>query len=208
MNQQQKLNINHAVSQYIGTKSDSDFSSIYRDLLSEYQPKLSYWSSSTFMANDHDMMDLFHDTIIKTLEVVETNGGDFVKLFNHSLNNRYKSLLRKLRTRRAKEQYEIEREGEEEAAPFELADEYRFEDHVDAKQKDDQRQLIDFLVRGENERTTAIVQAYLATDLKTPTAIGNYLGLDHKQVSRTFKRLAGKFDSKQFGNYHDYLVAL
>ncbi|AYA77382.1 sigma-70 family RNA polymerase sigma factor [Bacillus sp. Y1] len=208
MNQQQKLNINHAVTQYIGAKSESDFTNIYRDLLSEYQPKLSYWSSSTFMANDHDMMDLFHDTLLKSLDVVERDGGDFVKLFNRSLNNRYKSLLRKLKTRRAYEQYEIEREGEEEAATLELADDYRFEDFIGAKQKDDQRQLIDFLVRGENERTTAIVQSYLATDLKTPTAIGNYLGLDHKQVSRTFKRLAGKFDSKQFGDYHDYLVAL
>jgi hypothetical protein len=208
MNQQQKLNINNAVSQYIGAKSEVDFSNIYRDLLSEYHPKLNYWSSSTFMANDHDMMDLFHDTLLKSLEVVERDGGDFVKLFNRSLNNRYKSLLRKLKTRRAYEQYEIEREGEEEAATLELADEYRFEDFIGTKQKDDQRQLIDFLLCGENERATAIAQAFYETDFDNATAIGRHIGLNHKQVSRTFKRLAGKFDSKQFGDYHDYLVAL
>jgi hypothetical protein len=160
------------------------------------------------MANDHDMAEIFDETFLKSLDAVESNGGDFVKLFNRSLNNRYKSLLRKLRVRRMREQYEIEREGEDEAATFEIADEYRFEEEITLKKKNDQRMLIEFLVSGENERTTAIVQAYLTTDLKTPTAIGNYLGLDHKQVSRSIKRLAGKFDSKKFGEYQDFLVAL
>ena len=208
MKEQQKLNINHAVTQYFGTKSDAALTQAYRDLLTEYQPKLSYWASTTYMANDHDMAEIFDDTFIKTLDVVESKGGDFVKLFHHSLHNRYKSLLRKLKIRRAREQYEIDREGEEEAATFEIADEYRFEEEIGAKQKADQVALIDFLVRGEDARTTAIVQAYLSTELKTPTAIGNYLGLDHKQVSRSIKRLAGKFDSRKFGSYTDFLVAL
>ena len=208
MNEQKKLNINYAVTQYIGTKYDATLTQLYRDLLSEYQTKLNYWASSTFMANDHDMADLFHDTLIKTLEVVEVKGGDFVKLFNHSLHNRYKSLLRKLRTRRTYEQYEMDRDGEEEAATFEIADEYRFEEQIGAKQKADQRQLIDFLVRGENERTTAIVQAFLEHPKPNATAIAKEIGLDHKQVTRALNRLAGKFSTKQFGDYHDYLVAL
>ena len=208
MKEQQKLNINHAVTTYIGTKADADLAKVYRDLLSEYQPKLTYWASSTYMANDHDMAEIFDDTFIKTLDVVESKGGDFVKLFHHSLHNRYKSLLRKLKIRRAREQYEIDREGEEEAATFEIADEYRFEEEIGAKQKSDQRQLITFLVRGENERTTAIVQAFLNHPKPTATAIAKEIGLDHKQVSRALNRLAGKFSTKQFGNYHDYLVAL
>jgi hypothetical protein len=208
MNEQQKLNINYAVTQYIGTGSEAALTQIYRNLLSEYQPRLNYWESSTYMANDHDMAEIFDETFLKSLDAVESNGGDFVKLFNRSLNNRYKSLLRKLRVRRMREQYEIEREGEEEAATFEIADEYRFEEHLGAKQKDDQRQLIDFLVRGENERTTAIVQAFLNHPKPTATAIAKEIGLDHKQVSRALNRLAAKFSTKQFGDYHDYLVAL
>jgi hypothetical protein len=210
MNEQQKLNINHAVTQYIGTKADATLTQVYRDLLAEYQPKLDYWASSTYMANDHDMTALFDDTFIKSLSVVEEKGGDFVKLFNHSLYNRYKSLLRKLRTRRTYEEYAFDFvwEGEQEAATFEIADDYRFEEHIDGKQKDDQRQLIDFLVRGENERTTAIVQAFLSTDLKSPTAIGKHLGLDHKQVSRALSRLAAKYSTKKFGDYREFLVAL
>ena len=208
MKEQQKLNINHAVTQYFGTKSDAALTQAYRDLLTEYQPKLSYWASTTYMANDHDMAEIFDDTFIKTLDVVESKGGDFVKLFHHSLHNRYKSLLRKLKIRRAREQYEIDREGEEEAATFEIADEYRFEEEIGAKQKSDQRQLITFLVRGEDDRTTAIVQAFLNHPKPTATAIAKEIGLDHKQVSRALNRLAGKFSTKQFGDYHDYLVAL
>ena len=208
MNEQKKLNINYAVTTYLGTKADEDLTKVYRDLLSEYQPKLSYWASSTYMADDHDMAEIFDETFLKALDAVESNGGDFVKLFNHSLHNRYKSLLRKLKIRRAREQYEIDREGEEEAATFEIADEYRFEETIGAKQKAEQLALIDFLVRGEDARTTAIVNAFLSTELKTPTAIGKHLGLDHKQVSRSIKRLAGKFDSRKFGSYTDFLVAL
>lgn len=212
MNEHQKLNINHAVTQYIGTKADAALTKVYRDLQTEYQPKLSYWASSTYMANDHDMTALFDDTFIKSLSVVEDKGGDFVKLFNHSLHNRYKSLLRRLKTRRTFEQYEIDRDGEEEAATSDIADDFNLAEEVTEritrKKKNDQRMLIEFLVSGETERTTAIVQTFLTTELKTPTAIGKHLGLDHKQVSRALNRLAGKFSTKQFGDYHDYLVAL
>jgi RNA polymerase sigma factor (sigma-70 family) len=210
MNEQQKLNINHAVTQYIGTKGDAELTQVYRDLLTEYQPKLNYWASSTYLANDHDMTAIFDDTLIKSLENVETNGGDFVKLFHHSLHNRYKSLLRKLRTRRTYEQYELD--SEEEAATSDIADDFNLAEEVteelSRKKKNDQRMLIEFLVSGENERTTAIVQAFLAHPKPSATAIAKEVGLDHKQVSRALNRLAGKFSTKQFGDYHDYLVAL
>jgi hypothetical protein len=208
MNEQQKLNINNAVTQYLGTKCEAQLTQVYRDLLSEYQPKLNYWASSTYMANEHDMTAIFDDTLIKSLDTVETNGGDFVKLFHHSLHNRYKSLLRKLRTRRTYELYEIDREGEEEAATFEIADEFNLEAHVIATKEADQRQLIDFLVCGENERTTAIVQAFLNHPKPNATAIAKEIGLDHKQVSRALNRLAGKFSTKKYGDYTDFLVAL
>jgi RNA polymerase sigma factor (sigma-70 family) len=212
MNEQQKLNINHAVTQYIGTKADADLTQVYRDLLTEYQPKLTYWAQSTYLANDHDMQALFDDRFMAAIDSVERNGGDFVKLFHHSLHNRYKSLLRKLKTRRTYEQYEIDREGEEEAATSDIADDFNLAEEVTEritrKKKNDQRMLIEFLVSGENARTTAIVQTYLSTELKSPTAIGKHLGLDHKQVSRALSRLAAKYSTKKFGDYREFLVAL
>jgi hypothetical protein len=211
MNELKKSHINHLVTQYNEGKDEAQLAPIYRSLLAEYQSKLDYWTATTLMAGSHEMQELFDDTFMKSLEVIGNNGGDFVKLFHLSLGNRYKDLLRKLTVRRKHEQYEMDN-GDEDSAKVEIASEFNLEEHVSqkltAKQKDDQRQLIDFLVRGENERTTAIVQAFLTTDLKTPTAIGKYLGLDHKQVSRALSRLAAKYSTKQFGNYADYLIAL
>jgi hypothetical protein len=211
MNELKKSNINQLVEKYHKEKDEAQLAPIYRSLLAEYQSKLDYWASTTLMAGSHEIQELFDDTFMKSLEVIGNNGGDFVKLFHLSLGNRYKDLLRKLIVRRKHEQYEMDN-GDEDSAKVEIASEFNLEEHVSqkltAKQKADQLALIDFLARGENERTTAIVQTYLTTELKTPTAIGKHLGLDHKQVTRALNRLAGKFSTKQYGDYHDYLVAL
>jgi hypothetical protein len=211
MNELKKSHINHLVTQYNEGKDEAQLAPIYRSLLAEYQTKLDYWTATTLMAGSHEMQELFDDVFMKSLEVIGNNGGDFVKLFHLSLGNRYKDLLRKLIVRRKYEQYETDN-GDEDSAKVEIGTDSSAEDYVieniTAKQKDDQRQLIDFLVRGENERTTAIVQSFLNHPKPTATAIAKELGLDHKQVSRALNRLAGKFSTKQFGDYHDYLVAL
>jgi hypothetical protein len=211
MNELKKSHINHLVAQYHKEKDEAQLAPIYRSLLAEYQSKLDYWASTTLMAGSHEMQELFDDTFMKSLEVIGNNGGDFVKLFHLSLGNRYKDLLRKLTVRRKYEQYETDN-GDDDSAKVEIADDYRLEEEVteglSRKKKNDQLMLIEFLVSGENERTTAIVQAFLTTELKTPTAIGKHLGLDHKQVSRALTRLAAKYSTKQFGNYADYLIAL
>jgi DNA-binding MarR family transcriptional regulator len=68
--------------------------------------------------------------------------------------------------------------------------------------------LIDSLLKNADETTTAIVATFLAHPKPTATAIAKELGLDHKQVTRALNRLAGKFSTKQYGDYHEYLVAL
>lgn len=213
MKELKKLNINRQVEEYISEKDESILSALYHDVHAEYKRKLKYWADTTTMANGHDMLALFDEAFLGTLKDIEAKGGDFVKLFHLRLTCRHKDLLRKVIKRRSFEVYEAATEDDETAtSSFEMADEFNLEETVvneeTAKRKADQRQLIDFLVCGENERTTAIVQAYLTTDLKTPTAIGKHLGLDHKQVSRALNRLAGKFSTKQHGDFRDYLVAL
>ena len=212
MNELKKSHINHLVTQYHKEKDEAILTNVYRSLLREYQSKLNYWASTTrFLSGEHDMQAIFDDRFMAALKATETNDGDFVKYFHRSLGNRYKSLLRKLEVRRRYEQYEMDNDDED-SAKVEIGSDSSAEDYViekfTAKQKDDQRQLIDFLVRGENERTTAIVQSFLNHPKPTATAIAKELGLDHKQVSRALNRLAGKFSTKQFGDYHDYLVAL
>lgn len=101
-----------------------------------------------------------------------------------------------------------ENEDDENAATFEVVDEFNLEEHVTKKKRADQRKLIDSLLNGADETTTAIVEAFLAHPNPNATAIAKELGCHHSKVIRALNRLAGKFSTKQFGDYHDYLVAL
>lgn len=215
MKDEQKLNINEMANDYLRTGDDFVFTDLYTSLSEVYRDKLRYWSTSTYMANEHDITDLFHDVIHKVLESLRNNvGGDFVKLFAVSLGNSYKSLLRKLRTRRKYELYDgPDSDENENTAMFEtLKDDFDLEEHVIKKKKADQRELIDFLTdpdKVNDETTTAIVESFLSSENKTPTptAIGKMLGLHHSTVIRKIERLAKRFDERQFGNYRDYLLA-
>ncbi|MED1088303.1 AsnC family protein [Bacillus mycoides] len=214
MKDEQKLNINEMANDYLRTGDDFIFTDLYTSLSEVYRDKLRYWSTSTYMANEHDITGLFHDVIQKVLNSLRNNaGGDFVKLFAVSLGNNYKSLLRKLRTRRKYELYDGPDSGEEEnTAMFEtIADEFDLEEHVTKKKEADKRELIDFLVdpaKVTDETTTAIVESFISNDgPTTPTAIGKKLGLHHSTVIRKIERLAKRFDERQFGNYRDYLLA-
>lgn len=214
MKDEQKLNINEMANDYLRTGDDFVFTDLYTSLSEAYRDKLRYWSTSTYMANEHDITGLFHDVIHKVLESLRNNvGGDFVKLFTVSLGNSYKSLLRKLRTRRKYELYDGPDSGEEEnTAMFEtIADEFDLEEHVLKKKEADQQKLIDFLTdpaKVIDETTTAIVESFITNDgPTTPTAIGKKLGLHHSTVIRKLDRLACRFDKKQFGDYQDYLLA-
>jgi hypothetical protein len=214
MNELKKSNINQLVNEYNLEKDQTILEECYTQLVKEYRRWIDFRSKNTFMANNHDIAAIFDDVFLSVLSDIEEKGGDFVKLFQLRLGSRYNSFLRKLVKKRDKEKLIISavKNGEEEAATFEIADELNLAEEVterlSGKKKNDQRMLIEFLVSGENERTTAIVQTYLSTELKSPTAIGKQLGLDHKQVTRALNRLAGKFSTKQFGDYNDYLIAL
>ncbi|QUW39284.1 sigma-70 family RNA polymerase sigma factor [Bacillus cereus] len=214
MKEEQKLNINKMANDYLRTGDDFIFTDLYTSLSEVYRDKLRYWSTSTYMANEHDITGLFHDVIQKVLESLRNNaGGDFIKLFAVSLGNNYKSLLRKLRTRRKYELYEgPDSDGEENTAMFEtIADDFELEEYVTKKKAADQRKLIDFLVDPDqvnDEMTTAIVISFITNDgPTTPTAIGKKLGLHHSIVIRKLNRLARRFNKKQFGDYRDYLLA-
>lgn len=212
MKDEQKLNINEMANDYLRTGDDFVFTDLYTSLSEVYRDKLRYWSTSTYMANEHDITDLFHDVIHKVLESLRNNaGGDFVKLFAVSLGNSYKSLLRKLRTRRKYELYDgPEADGSNTTMFDNIEDDFKLEDQVLKKKEADQRQLIDFLLDPDkviDETTTTIVETFLLSDKPTPTTIGKKLGLHHSTVIRKLGRLAKRYDEKQFGDYRDYLLA-
>jgi hypothetical protein len=206
-----KMNINQLVVNYQESNNDELFNEIYEIIsksifgTKDGNPYLRKVAKS-LKADFHSVKAMFDDTLINAIKHYK-EGNEFIHYFKRSWRQRRANIYNKAKWIRENET--PEEQGSEGLSLFDtIPDSHSIEEIVLAKKKADQRQLIDFLVAGENERTTAIVQAFLTTELKTPTAIGNHLGLDHKQVSRAIKRLAGKFDSKQFGEVSDYLVAL
>ncbi|OCI06325.1 hypothetical protein BBP22_21610 [Bacillus paralicheniformis] len=63
------------------------------------------------------------------------------------------------------------------------------------------------MVEKSDETTKVIVETFLACERPTPTAIGKKLGVHHMTVIRKLEKLAGYFDTQQFGDYRDYLFA-
>lgn len=213
MKNEQKLNINEAANLYIQSGKEEVFTDLYERARSYYSDKLNYWSTHTTFASEHEIIGIFHDALWDAVEEIKRSGGNFFALFTVKLHGMYKSLLRKVVTKRKYEQYEYSKGDTSNTAMFEtLADEFDLEEHVTKKKEADQRMLIDFLTDPDkviDETTTVIVESFLSYDGKppTPTAIGKKLGLHHMIVKRKIEKLAGYFDSKQFGDYQDYLLA-
>lgn len=201
------MKLNELVVKYQVTKDDEVFTEIYNEV-SKHWRSLNHVAKSV-KADVHELLEEYHSVLMKCVK--EYDGRtNFINHYLTSLRNRRADIYRRKTSKKERSMvYAGNDPNDPVAATIEnVADELTTEDVVLAKKKAEQRQLIDFLLSGENERTTAIVQAYLTTEHKTPTAIGNYLGLNHKQVTRVLNRLAAKFNTTdQFGKPEDWLVA-
>ena len=203
------IKLNSLVIDFQSTRNEETFRSIYK-IVSKGWVNLETVAKS-IRSNKADVLAVYEDELMKCTEIYDRR-TNFINLLNRYIWRKRRRLYTKMITRNKFEQLEHVREDGAATSLNEISCDFVLEEEVinsiNAKRKADQRQLIDFLVCGENERTTSIVQTFLSTDLKSPTAIGKHLGLDHKQITRALKKLASKFDTKQFGDYHDYLVAL
>lgn len=69
----------------------------------------------------------------------------------------------------------------------------------------EQRQLIRKLLRGSDERTTAIVQTWLSLDQPTFTKVAEMVGSNRKTVQRCISRLSRNYNVDEHGSIYDYL---
>ena len=76
-----------------------------------------------------------------------------------------------------------------------------------AEIQDQQRQLIENLVDGSDERTRKIVQTFLESDKPTISNVAAKLGLHKQVVSRSVKRLARNYSENLYGEVSDYITA-
>ncbi|MEH6941635.1 sigma-70 family RNA polymerase sigma factor [Bacillus sp. JJ722] len=208
MNLVEKENINKLVDLFLEDKSEWNFEKMYKATLQQFKSRLMRWGTTTSMAGLHDIFELFDEMLLNTLDDVEKDGGDFVKLLQVKLTNRYKSLLRKISRRKQLEVYEAKTDDEAGTSQFEIASDFNLEATIIAKKKADQLALIDSLLNGADSTTKRIVEAFLSHPKPTATAIAKELGYHHSKVTRALNRLGAKFNTKQYGDYHDYLVAL
>ena len=70
----------------------------------------------------------------------------------------------------------------------------------------DKRQLINFLMKGEDQVTTAIVNLLLKNPFLKKAEIGKMLGIDRRTVERRIKNLSYKYDESKFGDLDSYLA--
>lgn len=199
--------LNNLVQEYQETKSDDTFRQIYENVSVNWRG-LEVVGKSV-KASKPEIIAAYEDTLLRCIDSWKPT-EDFEKFLKLSIRRKRCDIYRKKKRLSEFEFYIEQKENEDgsTAATYDLADDFLVEDYITAKKKADQRQLIDSLLNGADETTTAIVEAFLAHPKPTATAIAKELGYHHSKVTRALNRLAGKFSTKQFGDYHDYLIAL
>jgi DNA-directed RNA polymerase specialized sigma24 family protein len=200
--------LNNLVVTYQSTRSDETFTAIY-EMVSPHW-KYSKKIAQSLRTGQHEVAALYEDVLLKCIERFDGK-SDFMNFFKACVVRKRADVYEKNKRQHYYEVYEEPTEGDEGesllAATIEqIAD--PIDRHEEVTRKADQRQLIGILLDGEDEVTTAIVKSYLANPKASNRSITKQLNLNHQsQVSRTLKRLAGKFESKNIGNKTDFLMA-
>jgi RNA polymerase sigma factor (sigma-70 family) len=200
--------LNNLVTTYQSTRSDEIFTAIY-EMVSPYW-KYSKKIAQSLRTGQHEVEALYEDVLMKCIERFDGK-SDFMNFYKVCVVRKRADVYEKNKRQQRHEIFEEANEGDEGesllAATIEqLADPN--DQHEASIRKADQRQLIGILLDGEDEVTTAIVTEYLANPKASNRSIAKQLNLTHQsQVSRTFKRLAGKFESKNLGTVSDFLSA-
>jgi hypothetical protein len=204
MNNQQ---LNNLVLDYRNNRNEETFEQIYEMVAANWCNLETVGKS--IRASEAETIAAYQDVLLECIEKYD-GSTNFSYLLNKSIRFRRRDIYLKKKRLSEFEVYAKPTENEDgsEAANFEIADEFNLEAHITAKKKADQRQLIDSLLNGADETTTAIVEAFLAHPKPTATAIAKELGYHHSKVTRALSRLQAKFSTKQFGDYNDYLIAL
>lgn len=197
-------NLENLIIQYQTSGSEEIFEVIYAEVtqatigMKDGNPYFRKVASS-LNADVHAVKAAFDDTLLNALRLY-TKGNDFIKYFSSSWRRRRADVYQKAKRINTREA------GDHETTLLLIQSDEPQE--LPTKKKADQLALIDSLLNGADATTTAIVEAFLNHPKPTATAIAKELGVHHSKVIRALNRLAGKFSTKQHGDYHDYLVAL
>ncbi|MEK4970665.1 hypothetical protein MKX29_23975 [Cytobacillus sp. FSL R7-0696] len=208
--------LNSLVVEYQSTRDELVFNKIYQEIMESIIKNIEFSSKRQGISKE-DMVAIYGDSLLKAIDLFKGN-GEFRKLFNSIV---IKKRIDASRAEKTKRKYELHFEElsdsseEPNAATFEISSDYILDEEVFKKKEADQVALIDSLISEADEMTTAIVKTSLTyipkktagRPMKLKWYVASKLGIDRRTVERKFESLAGKFDSKQYGDYTDYLVA-
>jgi DNA-directed RNA polymerase specialized sigma subunit len=197
------LKLNNAVLEFQRSHSDESYAIIHEATIEKVNRKLEKIASSV-RSNYPDTRALYEDVLLRCIERFDGK-SDFSHFYNAAVALERRGFNRKNTKRFNREFFTVD---DDEAATSDIKDDFNLEEQITAKKKADQRQLIDSLLNGADETTTAIIATFLAHPKPTATAIAKELGVHHSKVTRALSRLAAKYSTKQFGDYTDYLIAL
>lgn len=207
----EKLIIDNLAAQYLEHGCEEVFARMYEKVAKLYGAKVGHWKSTASEFFEHDITEMFDDAILETFERLrEYQSNDFCKLFSTVIHSDFKSLWRKLNTKRKYEAF-YESDGEE-SPVLQLVDEEpliedRLLNDLNTKKDADKKKLVNVLISDCDSLTMAIVSEYLQDEDAGPTAIGRKLGIHHSKVTRQLKKLSKRYDERQFGNIEAYLIS-
>ncbi|MED3832980.1 hypothetical protein [Peribacillus frigoritolerans] len=197
--------LNNLVIRYQSERSDEVFAEIYAEVTKGWRSLATV--AKSLRASEAETLAAYEDVLMRCLETYDGR-GDFINFLNMNIKWKRKDIYGMTKRRKEFEVYEKANDDEAATSRFEIADEFNLEETVIAKKKADQLALIDSLLEGADEITIGVVRTFLNHPKPTATAIAKELGVHHSKVIRTLNRLAGKFSTKQHGDFRDYLVAL
>lgn len=198
--------LNSLVIAYQSSGSDEVFNEIYAEVITKGARAFEKIGKS-IRADKHETFALYEDTLLRCIGKYD-GSTDFIKFYRSSVARARTDVYRKKKKLSEREIMWKQNEDDSEEATFEIADDFNLAEEVAQMKEADQRQLIDFLTKDTDATTKAIVEAYRTQPKSSALAIAKGLGVHHYTVTRKLEKLAGKFDSKQFGKHTDYLVAL
>jgi hypothetical protein len=221
MNNQQ---LNNLVLDYRNNRSEETFEQIYEMVSTNWRNLETVGKS--IRASESETIAAYQDVLLECIEKYD-GSTNFSYLLNKSIRFRRRDIyLKKKRLAEfesgandylynVKNRHGVERKffinnasGDPNDNFVDFIDDFNLEEQIIAKKKADQLALIDSLLKNADATTIGVVEAFLAHPKPTATAIAKELGVHHSKVTRALNRLAGKFSTKQFGDYHDYLIAL
>ncbi|QHZ45859.1 sigma-70 family RNA polymerase sigma factor [Bacillus sp. NSP9.1] len=204
-----KEKLNNLVLNYQQSRSNTSFDEIYEMTITPMRDAFKGVARS-LRSSVPEVVALYEDVLMNCIDSY-SGEHDFENYFKYSLKNKRANLYRDKKKRLQREVLECvlssSDDGDEGAATLIVTEEDTPETLLLSKKRADQRQLIDYLVEKSDETTKTIVETFLECERPTPTAIGKKLGVHHMTVIRKLEKLAGYFDSKQFGDHRDYLFA-